>query len=224
MVKVLHDKIQSSKKTGIYDTIKKPFIRSKLDCYNRLISSMLLTQLSVQRPCDIFNKINQFQHLRRIHLYILIIPYLIRNKRVFNNFPTNKCVAYVYIFWIHLLKQLFQYNETETLVIILADIATYSLTHDYEALPTCTWILVSLKGKTNQGHSFVSQSSVYPCYIMRFRERRPFSPVDPFKLLNKFKWFSSTRLNALEQSFFIPSDSSCPSRDEGLREHVSPFP
>lgn len=36
-----------------------------------------------------------------------------------------------------LLKQLFQYNETETLVIILADIATYSLTHDYEALPTC---------------------------------------------------------------------------------------
>ena len=212
MVKVLHAKIQSSKKTGIYDTIKKPCIRSKLDCYNRLISSMPLTQLSVQ------------QHLRRIHLYILIIPYLIRNKRIFNNFPTNKCVAYVYIFWIHLLKQLFQYNETETLVIILADVATYSLSHDYEALPTCTWILVSLKGKTNQGHSFVSQSSVYPCYIMRFRERRPFSPVDPFKLLNKFKWFSCTRLNALEQSFFIPSDSSCPSRDEGLREHVSPFP
>lgn len=42
---------------------------------------------------------------------------------------------------IHLLNpftETTQYNETETLVIILADIATYSLTHDYEALPTRT--------------------------------------------------------------------------------------
>lgn len=43
---------------------------------------------------------------------------------------------------IHLLNPFtettLQYNETETFVIILADIATYSLTHDYEALPTCT--------------------------------------------------------------------------------------